>query len=140
MSATANTLSACPVCGAGDLVLTDEPIALDLRGETCTVSGIMRRRCGKCGEDMLDPGQTDEILRRAAAILRRERGLLTPQEIRELRGDLHLTQEHLEALLGVGPKTVTRWEKGTVFQSATAVMRLLRSDPSLVERLEHIDA
>jgi hypothetical protein len=40
----------------------------------------------------------------------------------------------LENLLGVGSKTVVRWEKGTVFQSATAdrLMRLILRVPAVM--------
>jgi len=69
--------------------------------------------------------------------MRAARGLLTPDEIRDLRRSLGVAQAALERLLGVGPKTVVRWEKGTVFQSATAdrLMRLLIAKPELVSLL-----
>ena len=65
---------------------------------------------------------------------REERGLLTPEEIRRLRTDLGLRQQDLEGILGVGPKTVTRWEKGTVFQSAVAdkFMRQIWTHPEIL--------
>jgi len=48
-----------------------------------------------------------------------------------------MSQAAFEELLGVGPKTVIRWEKGTVFQGATAdrLMRLLRTQPELARVL-----
>lgn len=57
---------------------------------------------------------------------------LGPEVTRALRAVLGgLSQTPLEHLLGVGAKTVVRWQKGTVFQSATAdrLVRLLRAMP-----------
>ncbi len=65
------------------------------------------------------------------------RGLLTPDEIREIRRSFAMSQAAFEDLLGAGPKTVVRWEKGSVFQSATAdrLMRLMRMQPGLSRAL-----
>lgn len=69
--------------------------------------------------------------RRAARAVRAERGALLPFEIRALRQRLHMTQADLERLLGVGPKTVVRWERGTVLPNAAtnALLRLLDEVP-----------
>jgi hypothetical protein len=55
------------------------------------------------------------------------------------RRDPRAARRTQRLLLGTGPKTVVRWEKGTVFQSATAdkLMRLLAAKPDLVSLLEH---
>jgi HTH-type transcriptional regulator/antitoxin MqsA len=69
--------------------------------------------------------------RRASDAIRAEEGLLSAREIREIREELGLTQQGLERLLGVGPKTVVRWERGTVFQnrSTDSLLRVLRAFP-----------
>ncbi|MBA2245904.1 MAG: type II toxin-antitoxin system MqsA family antitoxin [Gemmatimonadetes bacterium] len=84
-------------------------------------------RCIKCGEELYAPGMMDAVMRRAAEKIRREEGLLIPAEIRAIRERYGLTQTEFERLLGVGPKTVVRWERGTVFQNAAtdALLRLL---------------
>ncbi|MBL0171910.1 MAG: helix-turn-helix domain-containing protein [Gemmatimonadaceae bacterium] len=68
---------------------------------------------------------------------RADHGLLTPQELRDIRGQHDLTQQQLEQLLNVGPKTVVRWEKGTVVQNAATVtlLRLLRDVPAVYRHL-----
>jgi len=72
--------------------------------------------------------------------LRREARLLTPEEIREGREKLGLTQRQFANLLGVGEATVSRWETGAQIQqramdrflrvclASPAVAELLRSD------------
>ena len=47
----------------------------------------------------------------------RQLGLLTPQEIRENRERLGLTQQQMQTQLGLGGNTLSRWEKGHFYQS-----------------------
>lgn len=94
-------------------------------------------RCSRCGEILLAAGQMREMQRRAAEIARQEDGLLAPAEIRALRERYQLSQEAFERLIKADPKTVTRWERGTVCQNGTAdtLMRLLRDEPAIAVRL-----
>ncbi len=126
----------CGECGS-PVEESGESIAIDLRGELVNVSGITHGRCTVCGEIYLDLDAAEQLQREAVARLREARGLLTPAEIRDLRTSLDLSQAKFEKLLGTGPKTVVRWEKGTVFQSATAdrLMRLLIARPALADLL-----
>jgi len=67
-------------------------------------------------------------------VLRAHEGLLSPQEIRAIRERLGYTQAQLEQVLAVGPKTVVRWEKGTVRQSRLAdrFLRTLAAYPHAI--------
>ena len=122
----------CEECG-GRVEQSAETISVDLRGETISVEGIDHGRCTQCEEVYLDLDSTERLQQEAVRRLRKARGLLTPAEIRDLRTSLGLSQARFEKLLGTGPKTVVRWEKGTVFQSVTAdkLMRLLIAKPEL---------
>jgi HTH-type transcriptional regulator/antitoxin MqsA len=97
------------------------------------IDGVEHGRCRGCGEVYLTLDGATAVQLEAARRLRQARGLLTPDEIRAIRASVGLTQAGFERLLGTGPKTVVRWEKGTVFQSATAdkLMRLLAAHPEL---------
>ncbi len=50
---------------------------------------------------------------------------------------LGLSQHAFEQLLGVGPKTVVRWEKGTVFQNKAtdSLLRVVERFPEVVRFL-----
>ncbi|MBS3956260.1 MAG: type II toxin-antitoxin system MqsA family antitoxin [Clostridiales bacterium] len=132
--ATMTVGPACPICGARSIVSTSEPVTVELRTGRYTVSGFDYERCTACAEEFHPAGQTDAIRAAASKLAREEAGLLRPDEIRELRMNLGLTQGDLERLLGVGEKTVGRWERGLFVQSKTAdtLMRLLRAHPELV--------
>jgi HTH-type transcriptional regulator/antitoxin MqsA len=93
--------------------------------------------CDRCGEVYLAPGEGDALHRKASEVVRAREGLLSSAEIRTIRADLGLSQSGFEHLLGVGPKTVVRWEKGTVFQNRTTdtLLRLIRDMPAVRRRL-----
>jgi HTH-type transcriptional regulator/antitoxin MqsA len=94
--------------------------------------------CESCGEVLLDLQGVEQLQREAVKCSRQARGLLTPDEIKAIRRALGRSQAAFEQLLGTGPKTAIRWEKGTVIQSATAdrLMRLIRAMPELAGVLE----
>lgn len=127
----------CGECG-GTVQVSQDAVPVSLRGETYLVAGIKHGQCSECGETYLDLEAMKQVQQAAVRQARQSRNLLLPDEIRDLRAALGLSQPALEALLGVGPKTVTRWEKGTVFQSATAdrLMRAIRAVPGLIGILQ----
>lgn len=94
-------------------------------------------RCPVCEEEFYLPGQMDGTLTRAAEALRKEEGLLTPSEVQTIRLRYSLSQQAFERLLGVGPKTVVRWEKGTVFQNhaTDSLLRVLDRFPEVARFL-----
>jgi len=119
----------CPICDGSALAVSEER-DVQIGKRTARVLDEFFR-CGVCGEEFYLPGQMTATQQRASARIREEEGLLAPSEIRALREDLGLTQHAFEALLGVGPKTVVRWERGTVFQNRAtdALLRVLREFP-----------
>ena len=126
----------CAECG-GVVATTTSSLPFDVRGETVHVSGVEHGLCTNCGEVYLSLDAAEALQEKAIRASKAARGLLAPEEIRGLRHSLSLSQAAFEELLGVGAKTVIRWEKGTVFQSATAdrMMRLIRLIPDLTSIL-----
>ena len=119
----------CPVCG-GHLNSVPEEREVRIGRRSARVVDEFER-CDDCGETFYAPGQLDETLRRASDLIRQEEGLLSPATIRGIREKLGLTQKAFEDLLGVGPKTAVRWEKGTVFQnrSTDSLLRVIDALP-----------
>jgi HTH-type transcriptional regulator/antitoxin MqsA len=107
-----------------------------VRGREVTVP-VSLMKCGACGDVMYSPEQMDRAHNAVYAEIRRRENLLAPAEIASLRLGLGLKQEEFERMLGVGPKTVVRWESGRVFQSkaADALMRLVQADRGNAVRL-----
>lgn len=120
----------CPECGSA-VESSRKVLQVPFRGQDVEVPDVVHGECTGCGEVYLGIDEMERLQKAAASQVRESQGLLQPDEIRSLRASLGLSQTGLEGLLGVGAKTVVRWEKGTVFQSATAdrLMRLLRVMP-----------
>ena len=104
---------------------TTEPMVEKYKGHTFEVHGIDRWVCDTCGNDDMSAEMADKW----GAAIARERaridGLLTPQEIRDIRHRAGLTQAQLEKVIGVSSPTVSRWETGAMLPSGP-VCKLLR--------------
>jgi putative zinc finger/helix-turn-helix YgiT family protein len=95
-------------------------------------------RCNECGEVRQTLDQLGAARRAAALELRRIEGLLSGAEIRRIREErLQVTQGKLEKALGLGAKTVVRWETDRVLQPKATdnLLRLLDRDPSALKFL-----
>jgi putative zinc finger/helix-turn-helix YgiT family protein len=93
----------------------DETFDFDLGEEKLRVhaQGVPVERCNQCGLELSGP---------AAAKVRhnaicRTAGLFTPEEIKELRQRLEMSQDEFAHLAGVGVATISRWERGRVLQN-----------------------
>ena len=115
---------ACPVCNSStEPFAQPKEVAVGRWSQTVDVEGF---RCSSCGEEFFAPGQMQAALQEAARVIRESRGLVSPDRIKALRDRHRLTQGQLEKLLNVGPKTVARWERGTVVPTL-AVSRFLET-------------
>jgi putative zinc finger/helix-turn-helix YgiT family protein len=126
----------CYSCG-GKAELVVGPVLMRFRDHEVTVPNVEHERCGTCGEELFNDEQGEALQRAAADIVRASQGLLTSEMIRSWRARVGMTQEDLESALGVGAKTVTRWERGLVFPSATAdrLMRVAMRFPKVLRIL-----
>ncbi|BAK44191.1 type II TA system antitoxin MqsA family protein [Eggerthella sp. YY7918] len=135
-------LSQCVECGAAINWIVG-PIEWNVKGERITVDKVEHGICSVCGEIYFADGVSSDVQHRAVEVYKAAHGLLTGAEIRAIRQRLGLSQARFEHLIGAGPKTVVRWENGTVFQNRTAdmLMRIIRDYPAVAQDLlQHIDA
>lgn len=123
----------CALCG-NPMTLVQERDQIFIGNREATVD-VQRYRCDACDEVFYTKEQALAAQRDAATFLRQQEGLLTPDEIRSARLNWGLSQSALERLLGVGPKTVVRWERGTVFQNSSTdqLLRVLIAVPKAFE-------
>jgi HTH-type transcriptional regulator / antitoxin MqsA len=128
----------CFACG-GEMKLIREAASFEV-GRRKAVVQVERYRCAQCAEELYTPAQADAAQIAAADEFRRQDGLLTPGEIKQIRSKYGLTQSELESLLGVGPKTVVRWERGTVFQNQATdkLLRILADVPEVFAYLSKV--
>jgi putative zinc finger/helix-turn-helix YgiT family protein len=93
----------------------------DGRSYVVTLPDLRAPRCRSCGEIILDTDANRQI----SQAFRRQAQLLAPEEIRQKRKALGLTQEQLAATLGVAEATLCRWETGAQIQQRS-LDKLLR--------------
>lgn len=128
-------METCPICG-GSAQRTEAPRRVKAGRRSVRIVDVFMA-CAGCGEEYYGPGQMEASQQRASAALSALAGGLSASEIRAIRMRLGLTQVQLEQLLGVGPKTVVRWERGTVHPNASTdmLLRVLRDVPGAAEYL-----
>ena len=93
----------------------------DGRKYAVTVNDFRVLRCQQCGAIVLDDSANESLSR----ALRREAGLLQPEEIHANRETLRLTQKQLAGYLRISESTLSRWETGAQIQQR-AMDALLR--------------
>jgi putative zinc finger/helix-turn-helix YgiT family protein len=110
----------------------------DGRNYTVTIPDLMVPKCSNCGTISLD----EEANRQISACFRRQAGLLSPEQIRDQRSRLGLTQDALADLLGVAASTLSRWETGAQIQqrSFDRYLRSFFAVPELRRALANGDA
>ena len=102
-----------------------EPI--EIEAEVCT--------CRKCGSKIFDEERDSRNLEKAYSRYREKHGLLSPQEIRELREKYGLSQRALSRLLGWGEITLHRYESGAIQDGAHDALLRLIADPGNMQRI-----
>lgn len=132
------TTRECPLCG--ELALRErrgvfhfEPPP-NVLGGAIEVADATWDECRACGEKII----AHELDRAIDDEARRRQGLLTPDEIKAIRGRAGLSQVEIAQLSGVGEKTYTRWETGKSIQNKSNdnLIRLIDQDPGVLARLE----
>lgn len=125
----------CPQCDrVMEVVHERQKMRMGKRSATIEVELMA---CPHCGARFATPAQMSGAQQKLATVLRVQEDLLPPERVRKIRVQYGLTQPEFERLLGVGPKTVVRWERGTVFQNRATdeLLRVIENVPAAYEFL-----
>lgn len=76
------------------------------------------RLCSECSELIWDDELDNQNMISAFNKYRKANGLLLPDEIKEIRQKYQLSQTSFAKILGLGEKTITRYENGSIQDSA----------------------
>jgi HTH-type transcriptional regulator/antitoxin MqsA len=122
----------CDECGASDFEVRIEPDEFQRNGQSFTAD-VEYSVCRQCGDEVIFAEQikrNDCILRDA---WRKIDGLLTAQEIVDLRNKLGLTQQDAAKVFGGGVNAFSKYERSEVIQSVAMdkLMRAALEFPSL---------
>ena len=102
------------------MVMSDNPIAEEYRGETITVCGIEHYVCPECGEYAIGAVESKKLAHGIVCEYAKTQGLLTPDQIAAIRKKTGLNQSDFQKMIGVNGVTVSRWETGKAQQSKMA--------------------
>ena len=102
---------------------------LPVKGEDTTVIADVRV-CAVCNNPVWDRELDGESLKTAFDAYREKHGLLTCAQIKSFRDQYGLTQIQFARLLGLGDKTIARYETGSIQDEAINTLMVLASIPS----------
>lgn len=129
----------CPHCERGKLQVTTLDEVMQFRGAELLVPGLEGFKCLSCGEITISPAQIRanhaiyvEKKAEAANLARLQVGMLSGDEIRQLREQLGLSQVSIARALGCAPMTFSKYERGEVMQSAAVdvLLQMIRAVPA----------
>jgi putative zinc finger/helix-turn-helix YgiT family protein len=125
-------------CG-GTFQLIVEPGTFRIHGLDVAVNHRFFR-CSGCGEELVTEDLAELVQGEAATAFRRQENFLSGTEIRSLRERLGLSQEQLEGALGLGAKSLARWENDRVLQNRSMdnLFRAIERDPGCLTFLAGI--
>ena len=99
----------------------------DVKGEKIAAT-ITIRVCAECGEEVWDEELECENEKIIYGIYREKKGLLSPKEIKDIRTKIKIPQTTFAKLLGLGEKTIARYENGAIQEAANDLLIRLMSD------------
>ncbi len=127
----------CPVCAKG--ILTEQTITEDFeyKGHKLSIPNYHVFSCDNCSEEIVNPKSIRATEKKMTDFRRGIDGLLTSDEIKDIRKKLGKTQKQLASMLEVGEKTFARYENGQVSQSKAMdiLLRVINVNPSVLEEI-----
>ncbi|MFM8474490.1 MAG: type II TA system antitoxin MqsA family protein [Planctomycetaceae bacterium] len=123
----------CPICGqqtlddkVGTFVMAVPP---EIPGGDFQIANANWQACSSCGEEII-PDDLSKLIERT----RYQRlGLLSPEQIKQVRARTGLSAVEMAQIIGAGDKSYTRWENGKSLQSKATdtLIRLVDQHPEL---------
>ena len=105
-----------------------------VKGEDVTVKAFVSY-CKECGEELWNEELDEGNLLRAYDEYRKRHNLLSPAEIKSIREKYNISQVNFARVLGLGDKTVTRYENGNIPDKAQNNLILLAARPDNFKEL-----
>ena len=106
----------CAACGGGNLSRRMEMDEFEHgagEGAVSLNANVVVLTCGDCDFEFTGPGA--EVARHEAVC--RHLGIMTPAEIRDLRGRYGLSRQSFASLTRLGAASIARWEAGSLLQN-----------------------
>ena len=122
----------CPVCEKESSIRkVSKKEEILVRGEPIKTT-VTSHKCSECGEEFLDTSDSNDPLKSAYREYREVHDMLQPEDIKEIRKSIGLTQGELSDLLGWGRTTLSRYENGSLQEKAHDFQLKKLEDPIFV--------
>ena len=133
-----NVGDACPSCANGKLERKVIEETFQYKGQKLAITDYPVFHCSNCGEEFVEEQTLDNVEKRVRDFQRGVDGLLTSDEIVQIRKKLRLTQRQLADKLYVSRPTIARYESGQLTQSKSQDIhiRLLIENPTCLSFVE----
>lgn len=104
----------CSNCYNGEnFEIRNEKEVICVRGEDIEITSKITY-CKDCGAKVWNPVEDDNNLKLAYSIYRKKHNLLSPKEIIAIRERYGISQTTFAKVLGLGEKTIARYENGSI--------------------------
>lgn len=126
----------CPFCGKNDNVyFATQKDSTELKNQIVNYERKFYK-CSACDEEFEDSELVDDNLKTIRNEYRKEKGLLTSDEIAEIRKKYGLSQADFSLAIGWGEITVTRYETNQIQDSTyDMILRIVGQNPSVLLQL-----
>jgi len=126
----------CPNCEKKtDIKSINQKTAIDIRGENIDVKEKFYL-CNECGESF-ESTQDYDVLDAAYREYRKRHNMIQPEQLRNWRKSMGLTQKELSDVLGWGGATISRYENGALqTESHEKVLHLVMEPHNLYRLIE----
>jgi putative zinc finger/helix-turn-helix YgiT family protein len=129
----------CPLCKSESVVVITYSDTVDFRNMELDVENLQKSKCNNCGHKWTTNEQrnhNNSVMRNAYVVvrdqLRTKHGMLTGQEIAQVRERFGIHQREAAVIFGGGYNAFNKYESGEVLQSF-AMDRLLRLSAAVGE-------
>lgn len=126
----------CPICEMGQLHTKSEWIEVEHLGQQGQIESHYAE-CDACGSEQAGTVEARFNKRAMVAFKKQVQGLLTGQQVRELRKKWALSQEEAAKVFGGGPVAFSKYEADDVMQS-DAMDKLLRMADAVPVALDRL--
>ncbi len=130
----------CPLCGEFAQEHKIKPMNYVYKNKQFTIEQPALW-CDACGEGIIDANDNKTAMPFILAHKAKIDGLLTPEEIKQVRKKLKLTQKQAAFIFGGGVNAFNRYEKGKLLipRPLSLLLVVLRNHPSQLKEITNND-
>lgn len=129
----------CPFCAdEREIIIKTVNESYPVKGEDIEITANVSI-CTACGNEIWNEDLDTQNLKNAFDVFRSKHGLLTPKQIKGIRDKYGISQTTFARALGLGEKTITRYERGSLQDRAHNGLISLADKPDAFKHLVELN-